>query len=116
VIDDTALSQKLTVAIRDAEGVAGVYPAQPIVEAAAGAIAVTLALRMPDILVDIDRADGFTTFSAHIPTFASHPAPDTVRRVGELMRDIVTAEAASTGDIAITVKVRLIEDSATFVS
>lgn len=116
MIDDAALSRKLTAAIRDTEGVAGVYPAQPIVEAAAGAIAVKLALRMPDILVDIDRADDFTTFTAHIATFASIPAPDTVRRVGELIRQIVAEEAEPAGNVAINVKVRLIEDSATFVS
>ncbi|AMM19348.1 hypothetical protein AX769_03380 [Frondihabitans sp. PAMC 28766] len=110
MIDDAALSRRLTAAIRDTEGVAGVYPAQPIVEAAAGAIAVKLALRMPDILVDIERADGFTTISAHIATFAAVPAPSTVRRVGELIRTVVTAEGESIGDLAVTVKVRLIED------
>jgi hypothetical protein len=110
MIDDAALSRKLTAAIRATEGVAGVYPAQPIVEAAARAIAVKLALRMPDILVDIDRADEFTTFSAHIATLAAFPAPDTVRRVGELIRAIVSTDFDGIGDVAIDVKVRLIED------
>ncbi|KQQ06004.1 MULTISPECIES: hypothetical protein [unclassified Rathayibacter] len=107
--DDTELSQRLTAAIRDTEGVAGVYPAQPVLEAAADAIAVKLALRQPDVLVDIDRSDGFTTVSAHISTVAALPAPDTLRAVGELVRGMLEAELS--GPFAVNVKVRLIEDS-----
>ncbi|QHC68241.1 hypothetical protein GSU68_17795 [Rathayibacter sp. VKM Ac-2759] len=107
--DDTALSQRLTAAIRDTEGVAGVYPAQPILEAAADAIAVKLALRQPDVLVDIDRSEGFTTVSAHISAVAALPAPDTLRAVGERLRGMLESELS--GPFAVTVKVRLIEDS-----
>lgn len=108
--DDTALSKHLTAAIRDVDGVSGVFPAQPVVEAAADAIAVKLALRMPDVLVDIDRADGFTTVSAHIATVASVPAPETLRRVGELIREHVHDAGAAEGELAVNVKVRLVED------
>ncbi|QHC64406.1 hypothetical protein GSU69_18115 [Rathayibacter festucae] len=109
--DDTALSQRLTAAIRDSEGVTGVYPAQPILEAAADALAVTLALRQPDVLVDIDRSDGFTTVSAHIAATAALPAPETLRAVGEELRRLLDAEPSVTGPLAVNVKVRLIEDS-----
>ena len=109
--DDTALSQRLTAAIREAEGVVGVYPAQPILEAAADALAVTLALRQPDVLVDIDRSEGFTTVSAHIAASAALPVPETLRSVGELLRGILAEEPGVTGPLAVTVKVRLVEDS-----
>ena len=55
--DDLDLSRRLTAAIRAVPGVTGVYPSQPILEAAADALAVRFALRMPDVLVDIDRAE-----------------------------------------------------------
>ena len=109
--DDTALSQRLTAAVRDAEGVVGVYPAQPLLEAAADALAVTLALRQPDVLVDIDRSEGFTTVSAHIATSAALPAPEILRAVGELLHGILREEPSVTGPLAVNVKVRLIEDS-----
>ncbi|SMH48680.1 hypothetical protein SAMN06295885_3098 [Rathayibacter oskolensis] len=107
--DDTELSRRLTAAIRDTEGVAGVYPAQPILEAAADALAVRLALRQPDVLVDIDHSDGFTTVTAHIAALAALPAPDTLRTVGELLRDVLTAELS--GPFSVHVTARLIEDS-----
>lgn len=109
--DDTELSRLLTAAIRQAEGVAGVYPAQPILEAAADAVAVKLALRQPDVLVDIDRSEGFTTVSAHIATVAAIPAPETLRAVGELVRGMLEEEPSVSGPLAVNVKVRLIEDS-----
>ncbi|MCJ1683150.1 hypothetical protein [Rathayibacter sp. VKM Ac-2928] len=109
--DDTALSQRLTAAIREIEGVAGVYPAQPLLEAAADALAVKLALRQPDVLVDIDRSDGFTTVTAHIAATAALPAPETLRAVGEGLRRLLDSEPSVTGPLAVNVKVRLIEDS-----
>lgn len=105
--DDTTLSRELTAAIRSTEGVTGVYPAQPTVEAAVDALAVRLALRQPDVLVDIDRADGFTTVSAHIATSAAVPATETLRAVGELIRSTL----GEAGPLAINVKVRLIDDT-----
>lgn len=105
--DDTALSRELTAAIRATEGVTGVYPAQPTVEAAVDALAVRLALRQPDVLVDIDRADGFTTVSAHIATSVAVPATETLRAVGELIRN----KLGEAGPVAINVKVRLIDDT-----
>ncbi|PPH67320.1 hypothetical protein C5D25_00860 [Rathayibacter sp. AY1D7] len=109
--DDTELSQRLTAEIRDIEGVAGVYPAQPIVEAAADALAVKLDLRQPDVLVDIDRSEGFTTVSAHIAASAALPAPETLRLGGEGMHAPGAADPSVSGPLAVNVKVRLIEDS-----
>ncbi|ROQ37116.1 hypothetical protein EDF46_2565 [Frondihabitans sp. PhB188] len=109
--DDTELSRQLTAAIRATEGVSGVYPAQPILEAAAGAVAVRLALRVPDVLVDIDRADDFTTVSAHISTAGERPATETLRRVGELLLERLGAEPSIRGEVAVNVKVRLVEEA-----
>ncbi|KZX21223.1 hypothetical protein [Rathayibacter tanaceti] len=109
--DDTALSRRLTDEIRDTEGVTGVYPAQPIVEAAADAVAVSLALRLPDVLVDIDRSEGFTTVTAHIAASAALPAPETLRLVGERMHALLAADPTVPGPFAVNVKVRLVEDS-----
>lgn len=111
MIDDIHLSQRLTAAIRATEGVVGVYPAQPILEAAAEAVAVRLALRQPDVLVDIDRADAFTTVSAHIATTAAIPAPETLRAVGAVIRRILRDDDPDSDTIAINVKVRFVDDS-----
>ena len=109
--DDTGLSQRLTEAVRRADGVAAVFAAKPAVVAAAGAVAVALTLREPDVLVDVARAEGFTTFTVHIAVRASTPAPDTLRAVGELVRDRVVAEGAAQDAFAVNVKVRLVEDA-----
>lgn len=109
--DDTELSRRLTAAVRETEGVAGVYPAQPVLEAAAEALAARLDLRPTDVLVDIDRSEGFTTVTAHIAAVAALPAPDTLRSVGELLRDAIAADASVSGPFSVNVKVRLIEDS-----
>ncbi len=54
-MDDAALSSELTAAIRGVPGVLAVYPPRPLVHAAAEVVATALALREPDVLVDIDR-------------------------------------------------------------
>lgn len=108
--DDTGLSQRLTEAVSGVDGVAAVFAAKPLVAAAADAIAAALTLREPDVLVDIARAEGFTTFSVHIAVASSAPAPDTLRAVGELVRDAVLAEGAAEEPFAVNVKVRLVED------
>jgi hypothetical protein len=111
--DDVDLSRRLTAAIRAADGVTGVYPAQPVLEAAMGAVAARLALRVPDVLVDIDRDDGSTTVSAHIATSSSAPAVDVVRRVGELILAVLSAEDGVPDGLTVEVRVRLVEDTPT---
>ncbi|GAA4666436.1 hypothetical protein [Frondihabitans cladoniiphilus] len=109
--DDAELSRSLTAAVRAVEGVTGVFPSQPLLEAAADALAVRLDLREPDEMVDIDRSDRFTTVTAHISTSASLPAPETVRRVGELIRDTLLATGAKPDELAVNVSIRLVEDT-----
>lgn len=103
---DDELSRALTSEIRLVPGVAGVYAAAPPLEAAADALAAKLRLREPDALVEIDRDSGALTVTAHIAASASEPAPETVRRVGELLRSRLRSDEVA----AITVTVRLIED------
>lgn len=107
--DDVELSRLLTTAVRETPGVAGVYAAQPVLEAAASALAAKLALRQPDVLVDIDRTDGFTSVSAQIATLATESAPDTVRLVGETVRDLCVAHGEDTAALTVAVTVRLVE-------
>jgi hypothetical protein len=113
VHDDQELSRHLTALIRATPGVDEVYPAQPVIEAAADAIAVKLALRQPDVLVDIDRDHGSTTITAGIAADVSRPAPDTVREVGERIRDALAQRHANGAEARepdlITVTIRLVE-------
>ncbi|GAA4266255.1 hypothetical protein [Frondihabitans peucedani] len=107
--DDVELSRALTAAVRATPGVAGVYPAQPVLEAAATVLAAKLALRQPDVLVDIDRTDGFTSVSVQIATHAAEAAPDTVRRVGETVRDLCVEHGEDAAALTVAVTVRLVE-------
>jgi hypothetical protein len=113
VHDDQELSRHLTALIRATAGVDEVYPAQPVIKAAADAIAVKLALRQPDVLVDIDRDHGSTTITAGIAADVSRPAPDTVREVGERIRDALAQRHADGAEARepdlITVTIRLVE-------
>lgn len=108
--DDTILSRQWTTAIRGVPGVVGVFPAQPILEAAAESVAVRLTLRAPDVLVDIDRADDFTTITAHISSATEQPTPATLRRVGELILGTLPDDIPA-DRVAVIVKVRLVEDA-----
>lgn len=107
--DDHALSRELTALIRATTGVAAVYPAQPIVEAAVDAVAVKLALRQPDVLVDVDRDGDALRIAAGIAVDDARPATDTVREVGERIR-AVTDERADVRPDLISVSVRLVDD------
>lgn len=105
--DDQDLSQRLTALLRTVDGVDDVFPAQPIIEAAADAIAVKLALRQPDVLVDIDRSNGSVTVTAGIAVSDARPAGDTLREVGERVRDLL-ADGGEHPDL-ISVAIRLID-------
>lgn len=106
---DEELSRHLTAVVRGLEGVVGVYPAQPLLEAAADTVAVRLAMRAPDTLVDIDRAPGFVTVGAHIATSIELPAADVVRAVGERLRAELQDDGSVSTEVAVNVKIRLIE-------
>ncbi|MGL3198265.1 MULTISPECIES: hypothetical protein [Curtobacterium] len=111
-MDDAALSSELTAAIRGVPGVLAVYPPWPLVHAAAEVVATALALREPDVLVDIDRHGAAVRVAAGIAVSGDRPAPDTVREVGERVRGLVDQWVEGGADL-VTVTVRLVEDAAT---
>ncbi|MCS5715712.1 hypothetical protein NVV95_14270 [Herbiconiux sp. CPCC 205716] len=108
-MSDTELSRRLTALVRAAEGVTAVYPAQPLLEAAAGVVAETLELRPAGSSVDIERADGVATVRVQIAAADALPAPDTLRRVGELLRRATDAEPSLAPPVVIAVAVRLVD-------
>jgi hypothetical protein len=110
MLDDAGLSRRLTAAVRAVDGVTGVYPAQPILEAAAVAIAGRLRLQAPDVLVDVDRRAGSTTVATQIATAADRPAADVIRAVGERVRDELAAEPGLDGPFDVRVQGRLVEE------
>ena len=110
--DDADLSRRLTAAVRAVDGVTGVYPAQPPLEAAAVAIAGRLRLQAPDVLVDVDRREGSTTVATHVATAADRPAADVVRAVGERVRALLEAEPGLGATALVRVTCRLVEEGA----
>lgn len=113
---DLDLSRTLTAALRSVPGVTGVYAARPVVGVAVAvaeavsAVAPTLELRAPDVLVDIDRADEFTTVSAHISTSTTESSPAVLRAAGETLRDLIRVELPEGAEFGVNVKVRFVED------
>lgn len=107
-MSDEALSRTLTARIRDVPGVVGVYPPKPLVHAAAEAVAATFSLSAPDVLVDVDRRGGALRVAAGIAVDDGRPAPETLREVGECIRDTVAAASAADADL-VSVTIRLVE-------
>lgn len=115
-MDDEALSRSLTEGIRQVPGVTGVYSPRPLTaaaEAVAGAVvdavAPALGLREPDVLVDVDRHGGRVQVAAGIAVAGDRPAADTLRAVGERIRDLLDQGPTPSADL-ISVTVRLVED------
>lgn len=114
--DDLDLSRTLTAALRRVPGVTGVYASRPVVGVAVAvaeavsAVAPTLELRAPDVLVDIDRAEEFTTVSAHISTSTAEASPAVLRAAGETLRDLIRVELPEGAEFGVNVKVRFVED------
>ncbi|GGL74442.1 hypothetical protein LQK89_03460 [Curtobacterium sp. C1] len=113
-MDDEALSRDLTAAVRAVPGVVGVHAPRSAVHAAAEAVAVALSLREPDVLVDVDRLDTTLRLTTHIAVDDRRPAPDTLREVGERLREVVDGVPGPSADL-ITVTIRVVEDGGTVV-
>lgn len=107
-MNDDELSRALTTAVRDVPGVVAVYPPRPIAHAAAEIAAAAFALHEPDAVVDIDRRGTALHIVAGIGVSDDRPATDTVREVGERIRDAVDAVDGPPADL-IDVRVRLVE-------
>lgn len=108
--DDEELSVRLTRIVRSVSGVTGVFHSTSLVGAAADVVAAGLSLRSPDALVDIDRAEGFTTVRAHIATTVDDTAAQVVRRVGENVKAAVERDGSIRTPVAVNITVRVIED------
>lgn len=109
-IADEEMSVRLTGIVRSVPGVSGVFHATSLVEAAADVIAAGLSLRSPDALVDIDRAEDFTTVRAHIATTVGDTAADVVRRVGETVKAALDENGSFSTPVGVNITVRVIED------
>lgn len=114
-MDDETISRAVTAGVRGVSGVTGVYPPRPVAAVAETVVdAVTpapLRLHSPDVLVDVNRHGGRVHVVAGISVDGGRPAADTLRAVGERVRDLLDAGATATADL-ISVTVRLIEDPA----
>lgn len=115
-MDDEAISRTLTDDIRHVPGVTGVFPPRPVAAVAEAVVdAVTpapLRLHDPDVLVDVDRHGGRVHVVAGISVDGGRPAADTLRAVGERVRDLLDAGSTPAVDL-ISVTVRLVEDPVT---
>lgn len=105
---DEALSRALTSRIRSVDGVVAVHPPRAIVQAAAEVVAGTLALRAPDVLVDVHRDGSSLRVVTGIAVDDARPAKDTVREVGERIRGLVDEHEGVPADL-VDVTVRLVE-------
>ncbi|AIV40005.1 MULTISPECIES: hypothetical protein [unclassified Curtobacterium] len=112
-MDDEAISRTVTAGIRHVPGVTGVYPPRPVAAAAEtvvdAVVPVPLRLHDPDVLVDVDRRGGRVHVVTGISVDGGRPAADTLRAVGERVRDLLDADTTATADL-ISVTVRLVED------
>lgn len=115
-MDDEAISRTLTDGIRHVPGVTGVFPPRPaaaVAEAVVDAVApAPLRLHDPDVLVDVDRHGGRVHVVAGISVDGGRPAADTLRAVGERVRDLLDAGTTPAADL-ISVTVQLVEDPVT---
>jgi hypothetical protein len=107
-VNDDELSRALTTAVRGVPGVVAVHPPRPIAHAAAELAAAAFALHEPDAVVDIDRHGGALRIVTGIAVADERPAIDTVRAVGERIREVVDGVDGPRADL-IDVRVRLVE-------
>ncbi len=112
-MDDEAISRSLTDGIRRVPGVTGVYPPRPVAAVAETVVdAVTpapLRLHDPDVLVDVDRHGGRVHVVTGISVDGGRPAAETLRAVGECVRDLLDSDTTTTADL-VSVTVHLVED------
>lgn len=115
-MDDEAISRTLTDGIRHVPGVTGVFSPRPVAAVAETVVdAVTpapLRLHDPDVLVDVDRHGGRVHVVAGISVDGGRPAADTLRAVGDRVRDLLDTGTTPAADL-ISVTVRLVEDPVT---
>jgi hypothetical protein len=108
-MSDDALSRDLTEALRGVGGVVDVFDAHPIVEGAVRVVAAGLDLAGSTGLVEISRAPGSVSVTAHVATALDSPTPETLARAADTLRGRLAASGLAGGEVVVSVSARLVD-------
>ena len=108
-MSDDALSRDLTEALRGVEGVVDVFDAHPIVEGAVRVVAAGLDLAGSTGLVEISRAPGSVSVTAHVATSLDAPTPETLARAADALRGRLAASGLAGDEVVVSVSARLVD-------
>lgn len=108
-MSDDRLSRELTEVLRGVEGVLDVFDAHPVAEGVVRAVAAELDLAGSTGLVEIERATGSVSVTAHLATELGSPTPDTLARAAAALRDRLAAGGLSGDDVLVSVSARLVD-------
>ncbi|KPG88927.1 hypothetical protein [Frigoribacterium sp. RIT-PI-h] len=108
-MSDDALSRDLTEALRGVGGVVDVFDAHPIVEGAVRVVAAGLDLAGSTGLVEISRAPGSVSVTAHVATALDSPTPETLARAADVLRGRLAASGLAGDEVVGSVSARLVD-------
>ncbi|MGY3263494.1 hypothetical protein [Frigoribacterium sp. 2355] len=108
-MSDDLLSRYLTEVLRGVEGVVDVFDAHPVVEGAVRAVAAGLDLAGSTGLVEISRAAGSVSVTAHVATGLDVPTPETLARAADALRGRLAASGVTGDDVVVSVSARLVD-------
>ncbi|WP_396599335.1 hypothetical protein [Frigoribacterium sp. R86507] len=108
-MSDDALSRDLTEALRGVGGVVDVFDAHPVVEGAVRVVAAGLDLAGSTGLVEISRAPGSVSVTAHVATALDSPTPETLARAADALRGRLAACGLAGDEVVVSVSARLVD-------
>jgi hypothetical protein len=108
-MSDDALSRELTEVLHGVADVVDVFDAHPIVEGAVRVVAAELDLAGSTGLVEISRASGSMSVTAHVATAPDSPTPETLARAAEALRGHLAASGLAGDDVVVSVSARLVD-------
>lgn len=108
-MSDDALSRELTEVLRGVDGVVDVFDAHPMVEGAVRVVAAGLDLAGSTGLVEISRAPGSVSVTAHVATALDSPTPETLTRAADAVRGHLASAGLSGDDVVVSVSARLVD-------
>ena len=108
-MSDDLLSRDLTEVLRGVEGVVDVFDAHPVVEGAVRAVAAGLDLAGSTGLVEISRAPGSVSVTAHVATALDSPTPETLARAADVLRGRLAASGLAGDEVVVSVSARLVD-------
>ncbi|KQN42462.1 hypothetical protein [Frigoribacterium sp. Leaf44] len=108
-MSDDLLSRDLTEVLRGVEGVVDVFDAHPVVEGAVRAVAAGLDLAGSTGLVEISRAAGSVSVTAHVATALDSPTPETLARAADALRGRLAASGLAGDGVVVSVSARLVD-------